>query len=219
MCSIVYCFPVVAAGKQSVTAAYENFRQARIQSADCDRMLTQKMHTVERALVRWQARMGRLPEEGAESEQLEASLSALAGANSYSEFEGNLAARSYKAQYRQPLLQEGQGKEVSRPDDVTRQKNADDDSWRFIKMAPPPTPVQVTPTAVKIRVDLSLSSLQLPLYNREAMEKWRAPAGTITILHNTERFFLIWGASIDGSPVKLPEQSGPLLLSPPERQQ
>lgn len=180
-------------------------------------MLAQKMHTVERALVHWQGRMGRLPEEGAESEQLEASLSALAGANSYSGFEENLAARAYKAQNKQPLLQEGQGKEASRFDDVTRQKNADDDSWQFVKMAPPPAPVQVTPTAVKIKVDLSLSALQRPLYNREAAEKWRAPAGTITILHNTERFFLIWGAGIDGSPLKLPEQSTPLLLSPRER--
>jgi hypothetical protein len=178
--------------------------------------MIQKMQTVEKALERWQKRTGRLPEAGRESEVLQSKLSVLAGNNAYADFEERLAMSvQNKRQSGSPAAQEAEAApEQNQADEMTQKKIADDEQWQYIKMAPPVTPVLSAPTAVKIKVDLALSQLQLQNYVHEAPAAWHEPAGTISIVHNTERFFLVWGAGVDGKPLKAPGQSRPFLLTP-----
>ena len=175
--------------------------------------MVQKMKTVEKALRRWQNSAGRMPEQGEESTALEAKLSAIAGNNPYAEFEERLAA---EIKSKSPTAQGQSGQSVNsepgQSDEMARKKLADDESWQYIKMTPPATPTQKVPTVVKIKVDLALSQFQMRNYLNLAPDTWSEPAGTITIIHNTEKFFLIWGSGVDGKPLKAPGQTGPLML-------
>jgi hypothetical protein len=56
--------------------------------------------------------------------------------------------------------------------------------------------------AVLIHVDLGLSSMRLAQFKTAVPDDWIAMPGTITIIHNTENLFLVWGAGVDGRPIK-----------------
>jgi hypothetical protein len=69
-------------------------------------------------------------------------------------------------------------------------------------------------TVVRIQIDMALSALQIPEYETKA-SRWckLAQPGTITIIHNTENFYLIWGAGVDGQPISTEDRKKPFLIS------
>ena len=57
-------------------------------------------------------------------------------------------------------------------------------------------------TCVRIVVDASLSNSQIDFKRSTPPDDWLAMPGTITIIHNTENLFAVWGAGVDGRPIK-----------------
>ena len=55
---------------------------------------------------------------------------------------------------------------------------------------------------VTVKLDSSISPYSLNSYRQNPPKSWHASAGTITILHNGYDFALVWGADINGLPVK-----------------
>jgi hypothetical protein len=67
--------------------------------------------------------------------------------------------------------------------------------------------------AVRILVDLSLSPLRVAQYKQNPPSSWIAAPGTITIIHNTEKAYIVWGAGNDGRPIKQGNQSELVLVT------
>jgi hypothetical protein len=55
---------------------------------------------------------------------------------------------------------------------------------------------------VHIFLDASLSNFQINTLRATAPADWLAMPGTITIIHNTENLFAVWGAGVDGKPIR-----------------
>ena len=55
---------------------------------------------------------------------------------------------------------------------------------------------------VHIVADASLSNSRLEALQTKVPDEWQELPGTITIIHNTENLFAIWGAGVDGKPIK-----------------
>jgi hypothetical protein len=69
-------------------------------------------------------------------------------------------------------------------------------------------------TPVRIQSDISLSILQLSDYEMKASQMCKVTRpGTITIIHNTESSYLIWGAGIDGQPIYTEDRKKAFLIS------
>jgi hypothetical protein len=55
---------------------------------------------------------------------------------------------------------------------------------------------------VRILADASLSTSRIAASRKPPPQRWQAMPGTITIIHNTENLFALWGAGIDGKPIR-----------------
>jgi hypothetical protein len=69
-------------------------------------------------------------------------------------------------------------------------------------------------TAINIQTDMNLSAVRIPDFESKKL-KWSKPVkpGTITVIHNTENFYLVWGAGIDGMPILSENQRKIFLIA------
>lgn len=69
-------------------------------------------------------------------------------------------------------------------------------------------------TAINIQTDMNLSTVRIPDFESKK-HKWSKPVtpGTITVIHNTENFYLVWGAGIDGMPIFTENQRKIFLIA------
>jgi hypothetical protein len=66
---------------------------------------------------------------------------------------------------------------------------------------------------VHILSDASLSNFQINTLRGAVPEDWLAMPGAITIIHNTENLFAVWGAGVDGKPIRDKTNSQYLIVS------
>ncbi|HEY9787187.1 MAG TPA: hypothetical protein V6D17_17490 [Candidatus Obscuribacterales bacterium] len=68
---------------------------------------------------------------------------------------------------------------------------------------------------VDIRVfsDVAVSPASIEHFRRFPPKDWKFPAGTITIIHNTENQFVIWCAGFDGLPIREKGKDRILLIA------
>jgi hypothetical protein len=66
---------------------------------------------------------------------------------------------------------------------------------------------------VCIRSDANLSNFQINSLRGSVPEDWQAMPGTITVIHNTENLFALWGAGVDGKPIRDKTNSQYLIVS------
>ncbi len=75
---------------------------------------------------------------------------------------------------------------------------ADDPQFAAVHGEPNVDPQDID---VKINVDLGLSNMGIEQFRTSVPDNWLAMPGTITIIHNTENLFIVWGAGVDGRPI------------------
>lgn len=66
---------------------------------------------------------------------------------------------------------------------------------------------------ISISTDLSLSEGRIAQIEHTVPQSWRAFPGSIGITHNTEDMFLIWGAGIQGTPIKDEKTGIPRMIA------
>ena len=168
------------------------------------------MQSVGDAIRRYKLSTGHFPEEGHETEDEQKRLARVAGVNAYAGFEQYLVGTN--------------------PQGATTTSSFDNTAPPAIPGTPetaatglsiattaavssPPLAATDAPTNVKIKVDLALSAILSESYRRAAPSSWRAEPGTITVFHNTEDYYLIWGAGLDGKPLTREGTDTPLLIT------
>jgi hypothetical protein len=57
---------------------------------------------------------------------------------------------------------------------------------------------------IQLVIDGSLSELEIQQWQTEPPDEWNAPAGTITVISNQQNLFCIWGAGLNGKPIRDP---------------
>lgn len=57
---------------------------------------------------------------------------------------------------------------------------------------------------IQLQLDPSLTELALQQYQIDPPEEWTAAPGTITCIGNQQNLFCVWGAGIDGHPIRDP---------------
>lgn len=68
-------------------------------------------------------------------------------------------------------------------------------------------------TGIRIEVDLGLCPNSAHQLSQNGLpDSFKASPGTITIIHNTEDTLLVWGAGIDGKPIRNPKSGLPYVV-------
>jgi hypothetical protein len=85
--------------------------------------------------------------------------------------------------------------------DADPEYNQPADSPEYIS-PPPGSPESLN--RIQLNFDPSLSEQQVQNWRTDPPDEWQAAPGTITAISNNQNLFVIWGAGIDGQPIKDP---------------
>jgi hypothetical protein len=153
----------------------------RAMSAQKDAILSQQMQKVASYMELWCRRNSRFPENGDQTNAVQADLTALVQNNPYTPQD----MRTARGAPLQDVVGGSPGQDFGAP-----AYDSDVD-------------IQIAQQINRIRLyrDDSLNKSMVDYYTDHPPEEWTAPAGTITIVGSNHGGMLVWGAGTNGRPV------------------